>query len=123
MRNFRLEITLALIVHFEHYFVTLCEKPVIKRVFSYLNLVKQTLAFEPAALKCYSVDKRPLFYIDGSLDSSHTAPAYNMTDSSSLAIGVRGDNFTGHWDGMLDGFRLYDRDLTNTEQSDLFNYT
>ena len=61
------------------------------------------------------------FYLNGTLDNSTTAPAYNLTDTTFLTVGssTGGLNF---FDGAIDGIRFYDRVLDGSEISSLDSY-
>lgn len=63
-----------------------------------------------------------LLYIDGSLEASLTASAYDLQDVGGLEVGSSTGN-NSRWDGGLDGIRFYDRVLTPGEVTSLHEYT
>lgn len=64
-------------------------------------------------------------YVDGALDnpgSNSSAVSGTITGSDRLEIGrgSMGSNASGYWDGMIDEFKLWDRQLSASEIQDLY---
>lgn len=63
------------------------------------------------------------FYIDGSFDSSTSIGTYDIQDSTRLGVGSQGDiTFSARYIGGLDDFRFYNRVLSASEITALYNY-
>jgi hypothetical protein len=63
------------------------------------------------------------FYINGSLQVSRTAMAYNLTDSTEFTIGNdNGTSSSNPYEGQIDEVRFYNRTLSTTEVEAIYNY-
>ncbi len=62
-----------------------------------------------------------LLYVDGALENTLTATTYNLIDVGGLEVASSTGN-NSRWDGGLDGIRFYDRVLSPSEVTAIFNY-
>ena len=58
-------------------------------------------------------------YIDSQPDGSVSAPSPTWSTANNVEIGKLGNS--RHWDGLIDEFAIYDRTLSSTEVSELWN--
>ncbi|MBI4034178.1 MAG: prepilin-type N-terminal cleavage/methylation domain-containing protein [Candidatus Brennerbacteria bacterium] len=61
-------------------------------------------------------------YINGVLEGTDSSPATDVTtDGEAIGIGARGENVANYFDGHIDEVRIYNRALSATEISNLYN--
>ncbi len=64
------------------------------------------------------------FYVNGSLNDTVAAGAYDTDASKMLRMGINTEGADGEWfGGMLDEVRIYSRELSASDVTELYNYT
>jgi hypothetical protein len=99
------------------------------------NIVDKNINF-PSAETTYSSNTYQFFVVtsdaasgdiqiakDGAVQDTTSTPGVRFVQNDIFSVGRRRDNNSNHFDGLIDDVRIYNKKLTATEISDIYNAT